>query len=214
MIAYPRKCNTCDHVANNPASWHYHKHIHEAIPTGQLCDFDCGQLATYKRTSGKYCCSETTHRCAGYLQRHADTVRRQWATNEWADRREQNRARTARETPEQRRARNDKQSATMRAKSGTITPESAKDYRHYARGIRRRAQSWARKQGHTIGRSTFHVDHKLSINDAWKAGLPEPIVNHPVNLRILESRANSGKGPHSILTVGELLALIEQYDEL
>ena len=29
----------------------------------QLCDYGCGQLATYQFKSGKWCCESNTHRC-------------------------------------------------------------------------------------------------------------------------------------------------------
>jgi hypothetical protein len=50
----------------------------------------------------------------------------------------------------------------------------------------------------------------LSIFDAWKAGLSENIVNHPANLQILEAKKNSSKGSKSILTVEELMRLINE----
>lgn len=82
------------------------------------------------------------------------------------------------------------------------------DYRHYGRRVRSRAQKWAKEQGFVLGQQTHHVDHKLSIWDAWKAGLSESIVNHPANLQILDAKANSSKGAKSSLTVDELLKLI------
>lgn len=97
---------------------------------------------------------------------------------------------------------------TKRKKSGLLTPQDAKNYRHYARAIRQRAQIWAKEQGYEIGRQTYHVDHKLSILDAWNANLPAEIVNHPVNLQILEATANTSKGAKSTITVEELLNLL------
>jgi len=83
-----------------------------------------------------------------------------------------------------------------------------KDFRHYARRMRSRAQKWAKEQGYELGQQTFHVDHKLSILDAWHAGLPESVVNHPANLQILEAKRNSSKGANITITVEELLRLI------
>ena len=59
-----------------------------------------------------------------------------------------------------------------------------------------------------LGQQTYHVDHKLSVFDAWKAGLSESVVNHPANLQILEAKQNSSKGAKSSITVEELLKLI------
>ena len=77
---------------------------------------------------------------------------------------------------------------TKRKKFGTLDPVKAKEYRHYARYIRQKAQKWAKDNDYEIGKQTYHVDHKLSILDAWKAGLSEEIVNHPANLQILEAK--------------------------
>ena len=93
-----------------------------------------------------------------------------------------------------------------------MDPIKAKEYRHYARYIRERAQHWAKKQGYVLGKQTFHVDHKLSLIDAWNAGLSEEIVNHPANLQIIDARANSSKGAKSSITVEELLALLNPLD--
>lgn len=82
-----------------------------------------------------------------------------------------------------------------------------KDFRHYARRVRGRAQKWAKEQGYVLGRQTYHVDHKLSVFDAWKAGLPEKIINHPANLQILTAKQNSSKGAKSSISIEELLKL-------
>jgi hypothetical protein len=39
------------------------------------------------------------------------------------------------------------------------------------------------------------------------ASLPESVVNHPANLRILEANENSSKGAKSLYTLEELLML-------
>ena len=100
---------------------------------------------------------------------------------------------------------------TKRQNFGIITPEQIKDYRHYARKIRSRAQQWAKEQGYEIGKQTLHVDHKLSILDAWHANLSAEVVNHPANLQILEARKNSSKGSRSSITVDELMKAIHEY---
>ena len=76
--------------------------------------------------------------------------------------------------------------------------------------MRKRAQQWAKEQGYELGVTTYHVDHKLSILDAWKANLPAEIVNHPANLQILEAKQNSSKGSKSSITIDELLKLISR----
>lgn len=209
-IIYPRQCEHCDYVARSPSMYQYHNYTHEQVPDGVMCYLGCGQVAQFRNTHGNYTCSKIAHACPGYVTRHSALVQRQWDTNQWEERKTLLRGRALAETTEQREARVAKQVATKRAKFGTLTPEDAITYRRYARFIRERAQRWARKQGYTIGRQTYHVDHKLSIRDAWCARLPEEIVNHPANLHIMEAKKNSGKGPNSSLTVDELLERIKQ----
>lgn len=93
-----------------------------------------------------------------------------------------------------------------------LNPQVAKDYRHYARRIRSKAQQWAREQGYVLGRQTYHVDHRFSIMDAWNAGLSIEIVNHPYNLQILDAKQNSSKGMTSSITLEELLENVNQPD--
>jgi hypothetical protein len=208
-IQYPRKCNQCDYVSNNPSMWHYHKQTHDPIPLGQLCNQGCGKPALFKNTGGKYTCCKITHHCEKYSSDHSDRVKQHWQRPDAVDRKIKA-TKTLLET-----ARNpeavQKMKETKRKKSGLLTPDSAKNYRHYARAIRQRAQLWAKENGYEIGQYTYHVDHKLSILDAWKANLPMEIVNHPANLQILEARKNSIKGSKSIITIDELYDLIKKH---
>ena len=207
-ITYPRKCEHCDYTSNNPSMYHYHKRVHESIPEGQLCNQGCGSAALFRGTGGVYSCSKVSHHCPEYIKRHSERVTAQW---EGAVERKEKTKETFFEYcygNDEVRAR---QKATLKKKFGDFTPEQAKDFRHYARRIRQRAQKWARDNGYTIGQQTFHVDHKLSILDAWYAGLPEEVVNHPANLQILEAKQNSSKGANSSITVDELLKLVAPY---
>jgi hypothetical protein len=205
-ITYPRKCEHCDYTSNNPSMYHYHKQTHDPIPVGQLCEHGCTTLALFRGTGGKYTCLKNAFQCPAYLQRHAESVTEQWQAAGSDNRRLASTATLATHcwTP----ASTEKQKATLQKKFGNFTPEQMKDFRHYARRIRARAQKWAKAQGHVIGLHTFHVDHKLSIADAWRAGLPEGIVNHPVNLEILSAKLNSSKGSKSSLTIAELIQAI------
>lgn len=204
-ILYPRLCEHCDYVSNNPSMYHYHKKTHQPIPAGQLCNHGCGQPALFRGTGGKYTCKKIAHHCTSYLQRHSDLVRTHWKN---ADIRKEATRKSFIERLHNKET-YQKMSKTKRKKFGTLDPEKAKDYRRYARFVRQRAQAWARNQGYDIGRQTFHVDHKLSILDAWHAGLSESIVNHPANLQIIDAKQNSSKGSNSVLTVQELLIAIK-----
>jgi len=204
-ISYPRKCSECEYVSNNPSMYSYHKKTHDPIPAGQLCDHGCGEPAQYRGTGGVYSCSQVIQHCPGYVSKHSERVKSQWIG---AD----SRRVATRETflthcsgvPEVLA----KQKATLQKKWGNFTPEEMRNFRHYARRIRSRAQCWAKQEGHVLGQQTYHVDHKLSVWDAWHAGLSEEIVNHPANLQILEAKKNSSKGAKSQLTLDELMQLI------
>lgn len=206
-IAYPRTCDHCEYVSNNPTMYHYHKKTHNPIPEGQLCDHGCGQLATSINTHGKYTCLSIAHHCPEYLRIHSKRITEHWEGN--IERRNK-----TRETFYEHCCGNAevkaKSKASIQKKWGDFTPEQMKDFRHYARRVRVRAQKWAKEQGYVLGQQTFHVDHKLSVYDAYIAKLPESIVNHPLNLQILEANKNSSKGAKSILTVTELLSLINE----
>ncbi len=61
----------------------------------------------------------------------------------------------------------------------------------------------------------YHVDHKLSIYDAFNAGdvpLPWQMVCHPANLVLLDSVANSSKGAMSSLTPEKLKKRIARFE--
>ena len=204
MITYPRKCPSCNYIANNPAMYSYHKQTHQPVPIGTLCHFGCGCIAMYRNTGGKYTCKEKYQDCSAYLEQLSDRT-----TKSWKD------ANTRKEETKKSlisRLHNEKTfkkiKETKRKATGILTPEELKEYRYYARAIRYRSQRWAKEQGYVLGQQTIHVDHKLSILDAWHAKLSVETVSHPANLQILEAKKNSSKGRKSSLTVNELLNLL------
>ena len=203
MISYPRKCEHCGYLANNPAMYSYHKKTHDPIPENQLCSHGCGNPAKFRGTGGQYTCKEKYQECQGYLNQLSSRTKHSWL--DATDRKEKTRSSLIKRLHNEETYK--KQSITKRKRFGTFDPETAKEYRHYARFIRQRAQDWAKQQGYTIGKQSYHVDHKFSILDSWKAGLPEHVVNHPANLQILESKINSSKGANSSITLDELLEL-------
>jgi hypothetical protein len=208
-ISYPRKCTHCDYLSNNPAMYSYHKKTHDSIPHETLCHFGCGFHALFRNTGGKYTCKEKYQECPAYLNQLSDRTRSSWKNSD--DRKDVTKQSLVNRLHNQETI--DKIKETKKQRFGILTPEAAKDYRHYARRIRHRAQQWAKSQGYILGQQTYHVDHKLSVLDAWHAGLPASIVNHPANLQILEARKNSIKGSKSSITVEELLAAINQVFE-
>lgn len=205
-ITYPRKCADCDYWSNNPSMYHYHAKTHDPIPFGTLCNHGCGFPAQYKRTKGVYSCQAITQHCPEYIKQHSDRVKQQWIDDNV--RKEKTKESFLIRLHNQETI--DRIKETKRKKSGLLTPVLARDYRHYARAIRKKAQKWAKDQGYILGQQTYHVDHKFSILDAWHANLAENIVNHPSNLQILDAKLNSGKGSKSSITLEELLNNINQ----
>lgn len=205
-IQYPRKCNHCDYISNNPQMWHYHNKTHDPIPEGQLCDQGCGQPALFRNTNGKYSCRVTTYQCDSYIKKHSTKVKQQWSSPEAVARKEQTKKSLIERLHNPESVNKSKE--TKRKKSGLLTPEDAKNFRHYARAIRQRAQLWATDNGYKLGHQTYHVDHKLSILDAWKLNLPAEIVNHPANLQVIEAKRNTSKGSKSSITVEQLYEMI------
>ena len=208
-ILYPRKCNHCEYVSNDPAMWHYHNKTHDSIPEGRLCDHGCGNQAIYVNTNKTYSCTKVSQQCPKYRTTHSERIREQWVGAE------ERKASTAESL--RKRLHNEetvaKQVKTKRTKKGGLKFEDIPHYRIYARKARKLAQAWARSNGHEIGKSTYHVDHKVSVLEGWNNKLPLEIISHPVNLQILGARENSGKGAKSCMTIEELLTMIKQCAE-
>lgn len=210
-ITYPRKCNHCGYLANNPAMYHYHVQTHAPIAEGTKCDHGCGQPAICRSTGGKYSCTKISQQCPEYVKKHSARIKEHWERPNAIQRKED----TAQSLIDRLHNQStvDKMIKTKREKFGTFTPELVKDFRHYARFVRQRAQRWAVSCGHILGKQTYHVDHRFSVLDAWKNNIPEHIVNHPANLQILEAKVNSSKGSTSELTLDELYDMIEKYNK-
>jgi len=187
--------------------YHYHKRTHEPIPNEQLCEFGCNQPANYKGTGGKYSCERVTHHCPAYLEEHSKRIAEHWNRPGNKKRRA-----NAKETFMEHCCNQEhvihKVIETKRKRYDTLTPDELKDYTHYARQARAGAQRWAKENGHKLGQQTYHVDHRLSVKDAYRAGLPLGVLNHPNNLQILSATKNIIKGCKSEITVEQLLASV------
>lgn len=207
-IKYPRKCETCDYISNNPSMFHYHKKTHNSVE-GQICDHGCGLPAKTISTWGKYCCCESFNICSGYLKLHSKRITEQWQRPE-ANQRKIDTAVSLIERlhTEEMRAR---QKKTMREKTGLLTEERRLVFRRYAYACRKLSQLWAKDNGYEIGRQTFHVDHIYSVLDGFKNEVPPSAISHPCNLRILEAMRNSSKGSKSEITLAELYNRINQH---
>lgn len=212
-IIYPRKCEHCDYVSNNPSMYHYHNKIHSSLE-GKICDHGCGQPAIMLSTYGKYCCCDSFSKCPGYLKSHSKKVTEQW-TRPGADFRKKETAESLRSRLHNREI-VERCRKTKWAKWGmeNATPEQWKEYRRYARSCRKLAQKWAKDNGHEIGQRTFHVDHIVSVMDGFTKKISPAIMSHPANLRILEAGKNASKGARSDMTIEELLEKIKDVEKI
>lgn len=188
---------------------HYHKRTHAVIPPGELCHYGCGGLAHFQGTGGKFTCKERGHYCPAYLKRLSQKVSSDWKNDDGT--RLSNTKRVFEDQVVFNASAREKNLKEI-AKRRIIKAEDAKNYKTYANKCRRIAQQWARENGYTIGRDTWHVDHKLSLSIAYTLKLDVNVASHPANLEILESRKNSAKGSSCSMTVEQLLAAIERYD--
>jgi hypothetical protein len=193
--------------------WYYHKQIHDPIPEGQLCAHGCGQSALFRGTGGKYTCVKNSFTCPKYLEVHSKRVKEQWATPLAEQRKEDARHSITQRLHNEETYRKSSSTRKKNYVESGMCEQKAKEFRYYSKYVRAKGRhpnkEWALSQGYEIGKFTYHVDHKLSVFDAWKAGLSEEIVNHPMNLQIVEYKANLHKGRKSSITVEELLESIK-----
>ncbi len=218
MITYPRICQICNYSANNPTMWGYHKATHVPIPNGKLCDFGCEQPAVARKTTGRYVCCETSQNCPSYRKQHAARIKKQWATNEWKDRRLKNKMRTLNETDEQRRIRNEKQKKTKREKLLSIADTFGK--RQYSRIIIYHSRKTYKIHKETlnplnlqISRDEYHIDHKVSRHVGYLLKIPIHYMYSEHNLDIMPSKQNSSKSSKCSLHPMRLLELCEASDK-
>lgn len=205
-ITYPRKCDTCDYISNNPTMFHYHKKTHYSVD-GKLCDYGCGQPALFVSTQEKYCCSKKYQLCPEAIREQKERVTEHWL-RPGSDIRRENAEKIFRNAVHNRET-VEKARKTKWEKWGLTTEEQWKEYRSYARSCRKLGQKWAKDNGYEIGQKTFHVDHIVSVMDGFKNKISPLILSHPYNLRILEAKKNSSKGCKSEMTIEELLEKIK-----
>lgn len=212
MITYPRTCPHCDYVANNAAMFGYHMKTHAPIPPGTVCSGGCGELAKHRTTSGKCWCQPKQHMCNGYRQSASVRVSKQWADNEWTDRRAENAARTRNETPEQTALRAKKQQATKIAKL-KATEHSLTKKQYFRAAIYHSRKTYTQYQdvinpsGLMIGRQQYHLEHKVSRHIGFLLSIPLEYICSHHNLTILHHLDNSSKGPTCSMLPAALLEL-------
>jgi len=214
MITYPRKCNDCEYMSNNPAMWHYHKQTHESIPVGILCNQGCGQQAEHKNTNGNYTCSKPVQHCPMYKTKHAEQVTKQWAKPKSIKRKKELSKRSLAYTPEQRAQQATKQSQTKRRKR--LATENTWERRKYNRSVIYHSNKNYQKHKNKInpmnlivGRKEHHLDHQVSKFVGWMLNIPIDYISNPKNLKILYYKDNCGKRNRCTLHPLALLRLCE-----
>lgn len=204
MISYPRKCQKCDYVSNNPSMFFYHNQTHLPVPPGTQCHFGCGNMATYRNTGGKFTCTEQWQKCPTYLDKLSKRTKKSWIG---ADARKEKTKKIFEERVVFDKDTRNKNIQVLKLKS-KITLQNSKNYRSYARKSRVIAQQWAKRNGYKIGQQTYHVDHKLSLVDCYNFGISIADASHPANLQVIPATVNSSKGGNSIITVEYLIGKI------
>jgi hypothetical protein len=212
-LLYPRKCEFCGIFLDNIGKYHYHKnrHIDDVSIEGKICRFKCGNPAKFVNASKQFCCSKLYIDCIGYIKQHSERIKEHWKRPDAKKRKTQTSISLKERLHKQETW--DKISKTRREKFG-LTEKQRTIYKHYAAACRRIAQRWAKKNNYVLGQQTYHVDHIFSVMDGFRNSLPLQFVNHSINLRILEAKKNSSKGPKSELTIYQLLEKINEYENL
>lgn len=103
---------------------------------------------------------------------------------------------------------------------GRFAPNTISTYRKYCRTIRHITNKMYEQYQSVIDPLKqkgygYHVDHKLSIYDAFNAGdvpIPWQVVCHPANLELLDCRVNRSKGAQSSLTPKKLKKRIALFE--
>ena len=95
-------------------------------------------------------------------------------------------------------------------KLGWTRPEDKDEFKLYTELVRRKTNENYQKYFSEIPNAKkrsreFHLDHKLSIKDSYKMGLPISVVSHYKNLCIIGGRLNESKGATSSITLNELI---------
>jgi hypothetical protein len=210
-ITYPRKCEQCSHLANNPASFSIHKKVHQTIPENQLCTLGCGKIATVVTTRNTYRCSANIGDCPQYINDLKLRTIKSWENSE-------ERKETTRQTfidacvfnP----ASYKKASETKHKK--LLAQDNTSDRRKYNRQVHELSQRTYRENTSAInpnnlkiGRVDHHLDHKVSKHVGFLLGIPAHYLADINNLCVLPYNENTGK--HCKCSIHPL-DLLEQCD--
>lgn len=80
-----------------------------------------------------------------------------------------------------------------------LSDENFRDYNAIIENANKRGKKW-------------HLDHIYSIHDGFKNNIPEWMIAHPVNLRVIFHSLNESKNNKSHITLKELIDSINMFD--
>lgn len=210
-LIYPRKCNFCDYVSNNPSMWHYHNRTHDPIPEGTFCDHGCNRPALFRGTGGKFSCEKVSHRCPAHRERLSKNVKGQWRSDKAVERKEKTKSlflQTCAHNEDSRR----KGLEVIRNRLKSMTPLEAKQYVVYSRAARKLSRRYMNEIICGVDYKVYQIDHIVSLYDCWKLNLSVQVAAHLANCRIVHKLVNASKGKKSWLTVEALYEKIEIFE--
>ena len=209
-LVYPRKCNYCDYMSNNPSMWHYHNQTHSPIPEGSMCEHGCQRTALFRGTGGKLSCEKISQRCPAYIERHSKRVQEQWQSEKSIDRKAQT-TKLFLETCAYNEVSRQKLREVLRNKLKSMTPTEAQEYTVYSRAARRLSRRDMDKLISKVDYKTYQIDHILSLYDCWRLGLSIDIAAHLANCKIIHRSQNASKGKKSWISLDALQEKIQTY---
>lgn len=218
-IEYPRKCPHCDYLANSPQSYSYHLRKHKAIPEGTLCDGGCGQLAKYRTTNNRMLCCEHYQKCPQYIIDHKQRVIDSWKNDTERKNKMVNNNPMLDEAARNKISDSQKQVWKERLLiTEKDAPQDVKQYKRLVHNISQRTykdnMDLINPNKHPIGRTEFHLDHKVSKHVGWLLHIPAKYIASVENLEVLPSQLNEGKGAKCSLKPSELLVLCNAPSDL
>ena len=206
-IQYPRKCEHCGYLANNPASFSIHKFVHSTIPENQLCSLGCGNLATTVTTGKTYLCMKTYTECPQYLKDLAERTAKSWENDN--ERKDATRQLFITQCVESSEA---KKKASLTKYKKLLAQENSSDRRRYTRQVHCLSQRTFKSNEQVLnpnklllGRTEHHIDHKVSKHVGFLLGIPAVYLASTHNLCVLPALDNTGKSSKCSLHPIDLL---------
>lgn len=208
MMIYPRKCQHCEYIANNPQMYSYHKRIHETIPVDKRCDHGCGFQAQYRNTAGTYTCERIAFHCPALQSKIAIQVKEHWQHEATVERKKQTRERFI--TTVHNEECIGKAKRTKR--EHLLSYDNTKPRRRYNWAVHKSSQYTLREMAEivnpnnlAIGKTEAHLDHLVSKHVGFLLNIPVKYMSDAANLRVVSYTENIKKGPKCLIHPCDLL---------